>query len=105
MLEIPSSGMSAKQIVKLKNLKYEPADDEYDFDWLEFEGDVMYVNMRTHPKNMTPMGNCLSITEIIPAELVEITARQNDMWRSDMYLMSDAEFESKKKIVDALFNH
>ena len=103
MVEIPSSGATFKQIVKIKNVKYQSADDEFDFDWLDFESDVLYVNRRTHKDILQCMGNCLAITEIIPPELIEHTARQNDMWRSDLHLMSDAELEQKIKFVNALF--
>jgi len=103
MVEVPSSGASFKQIVKLKNLKYQSADNEFDFDWLHFDSDVLYVNQRTHKDIMQCMGNCLAITEIIPTELIEHTARQNDMWRSDLHLMSDAELEQKRNFANALF--
>ena len=103
MVEIPSSGATFKQIVKLKNLKYQPADNEFDFDWLDFDSDVLYVNQRTHKDILQCLGNCLSITEIIPTELIEHIARQNDMWRSDLHLMSDAELEQKRNFVNSMF--
>lgn len=98
LMEIPSISRTLMQIVRLKNLKYQPANEEFDFDWLEFEGDVLYVNARHHQSMLSPIGNCLSITEIIPTELIENYAKKYDMWRSDLHLLSDAEFEVKKKM-------
>jgi hypothetical protein len=103
MVEIPSSGATFKEIVKLKNLKYQPADEKFDFDWLDFDCDILYVNQRVHKDMLqSSLGNCLAITEIIPTDLIEHTARQNDMWRSDLHLMSDAELEQKQNFVTAL---
>jgi hypothetical protein len=97
MIYIPfPSGQSARQIVRLKNIKYLPADDKFDFDWLDFDCDVLYVNQRTHKDVLQCWGNCVSIAEVIPADLIEITARQNDMWLWDLYQLSDAELEYRQ---------
>ena len=82
-----------KQIVKLKNIQYKPLNKKFDSDWLEFDSEVLFTNTRMHKNNMTALGNCLAITQIIPNEIVENIASQNKMWKADMYLLSDEEVE------------
>lgn len=98
LMEIQSSERNSfKEICKLSNLNFQPADKEFNFDWLEFEGEILYTNFRLHKSMLDkPMGNCLSITEIIPIDLVETYVRINDMWRANNFLMSDQELEYKQ---------
>ncbi len=96
MIEVPSNGFTFKQICRIFNLRYIPVDDRYSFDWLHFDSEVLYLNIRLHKSAMTSLGNCMAITEIIPIEIIETIARNNDMWKSDKYQLSDTEFEAKK---------
>jgi len=99
MVEMPSKLRAAyKQICKLTDIKYEPADKETPFDWLNFKSEILYTNYRLHPTMMHCIGNCLAISEIIPAELIDTYVRQNEMWRPEQYPLSDAEFEQKRNL-------
>lgn len=89
-----------KQICRLYNLKYTPADEKYDFDWLDFDAEVLYVNWRVHPTMVNCIGNCLAIGEIIPTGLIETYVRQNEMWKPEAYPLSDAELESKQREIE-----
>ena len=94
MVELQSTERAAfKQICRLSNLKYSPADETCDFDWLDFDAEVLYVNYRLHKTMISCIGNCLAITEIIPLPLVKTYVRQNDMWKPTMYPLSDAELQ------------
>ena len=90
-----------KQICRLHNLKYTPTDGEFDFDWLNFDAEILYVNFRIHPTMIHCIGNCLAITEIVPIDLIETYARQNEMWNPEKYQLSDAELEAKLVIANA----
>lgn len=95
MIEVPSMERSnVKQICRVYNLKFKKADDKIKFDWLEFEGEILYTNMKLH-KSMKndPVGNCMAITEKINPDQLEQIARVNDMWKVELYPMSDAELE------------
>lgn len=99
MIEIPSSERNdVKEICRIYNLKFIPADSKYNFDWLDFDSEILYTNMKLHKSMLNQsMGNCMAITEKIDLEQVEQIARVNDMWKADKYLLSDAEFEHKQR--------
>ena len=103
MIEIPSTERShVKEICRIYNLKFTKADEKSNFDWLDFDGEILYTNIKLHKSMMNePIGNCMSITHKIDKDHVEQMARVNDMWKSDMYLLSDAELEQKRAIATA----
>lgn len=85
----------SRQICRLKNLKYEPADEKYNFDWLYFEVDVLYTSMRTHPSLLNEcVGNCLAIKEIIPEGIADMYAKNHNMWPATEFMLSDEELEA-----------
>lgn len=95
LVELPSDmRVNYFQICKIYNLKYTPSNDEFDFDWLDFNTEVLYVNWRVHPTLINQcIGNCLAITEVIPVELIETFVVQYRMWKPEEYPLSDAELE------------
>ena len=101
MIEVPSTERSdLKQICRIYNLKFEDKDDEYNFSWLKFDGEVLYTNTKLHKSMLNnPIGNCTAITEKIDLEHLEQIARINDMWKSDMYLLSDKELEYRRNTI------
>ena len=76
-LEYNEDGQSIikKQIVKLKNIKYIPPDDDHDFDWLEFDGDVLYSNCKVPAF----VGNCIAIKYKIKESELEYIANKSRM--------------------------
>ena len=98
LFELPSTERTnIKEIVRIYNLNFIPADDGFKFDWLEFEGEILYTNIRLHHSMINkPIGNCLAITEIIPNDFVEQYARANDLWKATDFLLSDNELEQKR---------
>ena len=97
LVEVPSAERAAfKQICKLHNLKYYPADEQFDFDWLDFDAEILYTNYRMHKSMIKCIGNCLAIEEILDPSYVEIYVRQNDMWKPEMYQLSDVELETRQ---------
>lgn len=107
MIELPSTERSdVKQICRIFNLNFTKSDNEKDIDWLDFDGEILYTNIKLHKTMLDyPLGNCMAITEHINADQLEQIARVNDMWKTDMYLMSDAEFEYKKNLLSLTHNH
>ena len=92
-----------RQIVRVYDLKYEPEDNQYDFNWLNFKGEVIYTNFRMHPEMInSPAGNCLSITEIIPIALLERFAANHNMWLATEFPLSDEELQAKSDELDRL---
>lgn len=86
------------QIVKLKNLNYQPPDENYNFEWLEFEGDVLYTNSRTHSSTQNLiLGNCKAIEEKLNDFLIEHYVKMYNLWKPTENQMSDLEFEHNKK--------
>jgi len=105
MMEIPSMVRTTlKQICRIYNLKFIPVVDEslkkYADGWLYFDGEVLYTNFKLHKSMAKPMGNCMSITEKITPKHLEQLSRVNDMWKADLYLLSDAEMEHKRNTMD-----
>lgn len=97
LLEIAGNGPPIKQIARIFNLKFQKADDEYDFDWLNFDSEVLYTNMKLHEteKNKT-FGNCLAIIEKVEESHLEQYSKSLYMWNVDEYKLSDEEFEYLK---------
>lgn len=101
MVELVSkNGKPFKQICQLSNLKYFPADETYDSDWLEFKTEVLYTNFRMSPNAIYCIGNCLAITEVIPKELVQIYVTREGMWNPEQYPLSDEEVEYHKNRIE-----
>lgn len=83
-----------RQIVRLKNLEYQPKDNEFDFDWLTFEGEVLYTSIRVHPSNRNfILTNCLGIVEKLNDFLVEKYQKDYNLFRPDEHQLSDEELE------------
>jgi hypothetical protein len=93
-----------KQICRIYNLKYLPADEKFSFDWLDFDSEILYVNWRVHPTMIDCIGNCLAITEILSKELIGIYVRQYEMWKPEEYPLSDAELETKQMLLKNLMD-
>ena len=106
MIEVPSTEIaSVKEICRIYNLKFKKAGSETKLDWLDFDGEILYTNFKLHKSMLNkPSGNCMAITHKIDVEQLEQIARVNDMWKSDMYLLSDAELEHKRNLVMSRFN-
>lgn len=105
LTENPSHDLATcKQMIKLRNIKYHPIDDKHMFDWLDFEGDILYTNIKLHKSLLNqPIGNCMSITEIICDEQIEQLARLYDMWKADEYMLTDSEFKYKQQMANMKF--
>ena len=100
LMEISGFTSVAKQICRLKNIKFQPANEEYNFDWLDFEVDVLYTSIRMHPTLLNQcIGNCQAIKEIIPEGILEIVAKNYNVWKADEYMLSDAELEATRQRV------
>ncbi len=106
MIEIPSTERShVKEICRIYNLKFTKAGEKSKLEWLDFDGEILYTNIKLHKSMLNdPIGNCMAITHKIDIVHIEQIARVNDMWKSDMYLLSDAELEHKKAFAMAKFN-
>ena len=106
MIEVPSmERANVKEICRIYNLKFKKADEKSKLDWLDFDGEILYTNIKLHKSMLNdPTGNCMAITQKIDLEQIEQIARVNDMWKSDMYLLSDAELEHKRNLVMSKFN-
>lgn len=93
LLEIPSSERpTLKQICRIYNFRFLEGQV-----WLYFDGTVLYTNFKLHRSMLKRvMGNCMSITEKIDPEHLEQYSRVNDLWKADLYLLSDAEVEQKR---------
>lgn len=97
-MEVPSFLFTVKQIIKLKNLKYEPVDDQFKFDWLNFDPEVLYTNMRWHPSLLGRCaGNCLAIKEIVPTAILEMFAANHNMWKATDNMLSDEELAAEQE--------
>ena len=105
MIEVPSMERSnVKEICRIYNLKFKKAEGESKLDWLEFDGEILYTNIKLHKSMLNePTGNCMAITQKIDIEQTEQIARLNDMWKADKYLLSDAELEHKRNLLTAMF--
>ena len=102
LIEVPSlERASYKQIIKITEYKFLLKDAQYNFDWADFGGTVLYTNFKMHKDMLErPIGNCMAITEKIPNDLLETIARTYDMWKADQYLMTDLELETKQKFLN-----
>lgn len=87
--------MKVKEICRIFNFKNADSDK-----WLEFDGEILYTNTKLHKSMLNnPIGNCMSITEIVDPNHLKQLARINDMWKSDKYLLSDAELNYKRNSI------
>lgn len=95
LIEIGSQiRLPIKQICKIYNLNFQPADEKFSFDWLEFDGDILYTNYKLHPSMLKkPAGNCMAIIEVIPRRLLPQYTKVNMMWKPEDYPMSNEELE------------
>jgi hypothetical protein len=94
---------AAKQLCRVYDLKLIPADEVCSIDWLEFKVDVLYASQRMHPSVMNNcIGNCLAMQEIVPEPIMEMFAKNHNMWKADEYMMSDAELEAVRERFDNL---
>lgn len=107
MMEVPSSlRNSLKQICRITNLKFTEAENDRKFDWLEFDGEVLYTNTRLHKSHLNdPIGNCLAITEKLTNSDIAKIAKINNLWAFSDDLMSDAELEYAKARAVNSFNY
>lgn len=91
---LEGNATSAKQIVKLKNVKFSPPSKEYNFTWLDFEVEVLYTNVRLHSSDIDKkFTNCFGIREKIPSGLEELIAKRENLWKFEEYQLTDEEFE------------
>jgi hypothetical protein len=85
------------QIVKLKNLVYESEDEEYYFNWLNFEGDVLYTTHRVHISQINFIfTNCMGISEILNEFLIQKYIRDFYMFKPSENMLSDEEDELQR---------
>ena len=103
MIELHSSERAnVKEICRIFNLKFRPSDEEHPLDWLDFDAEILYTNLKLHKSMLNEsLGNCQAITEKIELSQIEQVVRVNDMWKADMYLMSDAELEHKRNLLNS----
>lgn len=103
MIELHSTERAnVKEICRIFNLKLIPADEKHSSDWLDFDAEVLYTNIKLHKSMLNEsLGNCQAITEKIEISQIEQVARVNDMWKADMYLMTDAELEHKRDLLSS----
>lgn len=77
LVEIPDSSITGtggiRQIIRLKELEYEPEDSEYpNQNWLDFKGDVIYTTVRVEKESENFIfSNCMGIKEILNPFLIE----------------------------------
>lgn len=96
---------SIKQICRLKNVKYFPPDEQYSTDWIDFDVDVLYTSMRMHPSMLNDcIGNCFAMKEIVPEEIVEMVAKNNNLWKANQYMMSDEELAAAREMAERKIN-
>ena len=81
------------QIVKITKADYEPANDEYKFDWLNFKGEVIYTSERVHADSTNFIfGNCLAIEQILPNEfIIEKCVKDYMLFKPTEHQLTDAE--------------
>ena len=94
---------AAKQFCKIYNIKFIPKDEKCSFDC-----EVLYTNFRMHKSMLnSPMGNCLSITEIIPNEMnLDLYASSLGLWKADLHSLSDNELKQKRSYYESnIFRH
>lgn len=99
LLEIPASMRfnqpAIRQIVKIKNLKYEPEDEEHpNTNWLHFDGEVLQTTTRV-PKGGENVlfANCLGIKEILNDFLVEKYKKDFMMFPPSENQYTEEEYE------------
>lgn len=96
------TGPTVMEICRLKNTVFTGADTKCSIDWLEFDAEILYTNLRLHPSMLNDsMGNCRAIIEIIPEELIDRIARANDMWPATDHMLSDVELEAKRYEIES----
>lgn len=92
-----------RNLVRLSNVEYIPAGTEhegstFDFDWLEYDADVLYTNKKMHSSWLDKgVCNCLGITEIVEEELIEKYVQTYNMFDAKKYTVSDEEAERNYK--------
>lgn len=88
------------QIIKLKNLKYEPEDEEFpNRNWLNFEGEVLYTSQRVHKSYKDFIFiNCMAIREILNPFLIEKYVRDYMLFKPEDHFLSDEEEEYSRNI-------
>lgn len=88
------------QIARINNLKFIPKDESCSFDWLDFDGEILYTNARLHKSILKkPIGNCYAIKEKLPnnEKFLENYANINGLWKAELYMYSDEEVEHIKE--------
>lgn len=85
------------QILKITNLKFEPANEECSFDWLDFDRQILYTNVRLHKSESNfKLVGCMGISEIVPIEIIELIAKREGIWKFEDHQLSDEEFEASR---------
>jgi hypothetical protein len=63
---------NVKEICRIYNLKFKKADEKSNLDWLDFDGEIIYTNIKLHKSMLNnPSGNCMAITQKIDLEQIE----------------------------------
>jgi hypothetical protein len=98
LMSIEGNFTTSAQIVKLKNVIYQPEDDECPTtNWLEFNGEVLFTTERVHSSNHNLIfTNCMGIKEILNPFLIEKYTHDYRMFPPSENQLTDAEFEYGK---------
>ena len=84
-----------RQIVKLTKADYEPGAD---FDWMNFEGEVIFTSERVHASEPNLIfGNCLAISEKLNPFLIEKYKKDFMLFPPTENQLSDEELEYLQK--------
>jgi len=95
LISVPSwNRTDLKQIVKLNQIEFQPSTEEFNFDWIDFDGEVLYTNVRMNLENQNFIfGNCLAICEKVNPDFMEQTAKIHDLWKAGENVMSEEEYQ------------
>lgn len=81
------------QIARLTNIKLLEADDKYNFEWLEYDADLLYSSVQLPEDSMEPSLNCMAISQIVPSELLDNLVHSFRLFDPRKYPLSKEEVE------------
>ncbi len=101
LFRYPFTQGEVRIMVRLYDVEYQPANEKYDFDWLESKGEPLYTNQRLSPESITAwkegkMTNPICAAEIIKPDFVEQYSVALNMWKADENMLTEAEVEHIK---------
>lgn len=99
LLELPGSTIfnepAIRQVIKIKNLKYEPEDEEYpNTNWLHFDAEVLLTTVRVpKDKENALFTNCMGIKEVLNVFLVEKYKKDYMMFHPSENQLTEEEYQ------------